>query len=179
MIEVRWHGRGGQGGFTVARLLGLAASVYGNKFAQAFPSFGPERRGAPVLGFTRISDEKIHDRSEVKECNYIVVLDDTLVDVQTSRGIKPNGIMLINTMKPEKFVHRAGYKIITLDATSLSIEYLGKPITNIAMLGALVAVSNIVSPESVASAIDFQMPIALQEKNKALFYRAYNMVKEA
>ena len=75
MIEVRWHGRGGQGSFTAARLLGLAASVYDERFAQAFPSFGPERRGAPVLGFTRIDDFKITDRSELDVCDYVIVLE--------------------------------------------------------------------------------------------------------
>ena len=79
MKEIRWHGRGGQGGFTVSRLLGIAAGMFENKHALAFPSFGPERRGAPVLAFTKIDDSKIHDRSEVNQCDYVVVMDETLV----------------------------------------------------------------------------------------------------
>lgn len=177
MIEVRWHGRGGQGAFTVARLLGLAASVYENKFSQAFPSFGPERRGAPVLGFTRISDKKIFDRSEVKECDYIVVLDDTLIDAQTGAGLKKGGIVLVNTVKPEKLQGLSGLKVVSIDATALSLEILGRPITNIAMLGALAAVSNIVSPEAVIEAIDYQMEKSIREKNKTLFKRAYTVAK--
>lgn len=177
MIEVRWHGRGGQGAFTVARLLGLAASVYENKFSQAFPSFGPERRGAPVLGFTRISDQKILDRSEVKECDYIVVLDDTLLDEKTGAGLKEGGRVLVNTVRPEKFRAMYGLNIVSIDATALSLEILGRPITNVAMLGALLAVSNIVSPEAALTAIDYQMDQSISEKNKTLFKRAYTLVK--
>jgi pyruvate ferredoxin oxidoreductase gamma subunit len=177
MIEVRWHGRGGQGAFTVARILGLAASVYEHKFSQAFPSFGPERRGAPVLGFTRISDKKIYDRSEVKECDYIVVLDDTLIDEKTGLGLKEGGLVLVNTVRPEKFSGLSGSKIISIDATTLSLEILGRPITNIAMLGALVAASNIVDAGAVIKAIDYQMGRSIREKNKALFNRAYTITK--
>jgi len=73
MIDIRWHGRGGQGSFTASKLLGVAVTIYGDKHALAFPSFGPERRGAPVLAFTKIDNKKIHDRSEVKLCDYIVI----------------------------------------------------------------------------------------------------------
>ncbi|MBK5241799.1 2-oxoacid:acceptor oxidoreductase family protein, partial [Clostridium sp.] len=101
MIEVRWHGRGGQGSFTIARLLGMAASVFGGEYAQAFPSFGPERRGAPVLGFTRIDSEKITDRSEVDQCDYVVVLDETLWGPSVLSGLKENAIIIVNTDSPE------------------------------------------------------------------------------
>ena len=77
MVEVRWHGRGGQGAFTAARLLGASAALFEGRHALAFPSFGPERRGAPVLGFTRIDDHKITDRSAVTACDFVVVLDET------------------------------------------------------------------------------------------------------
>jgi pyruvate ferredoxin oxidoreductase gamma subunit len=98
LIEVRWHARGGQGGFTAARLLGLAASVFEDNYAQAFPSFGPERRGAPVLGFTRIDDKPIDDHSQVYECDYVVVLDETLMKVvDVKRGLRDGGMLLINT----------------------------------------------------------------------------------
>ncbi len=79
MIEVKWHGRGGQGGFTAARFLGLSAALFENKYTLAFPSFGPERRGAPVLGFTKIDTSPIRDRSAVRTCDYVVVLDETSV----------------------------------------------------------------------------------------------------
>ncbi|MGE1062440.1 2-oxoacid:acceptor oxidoreductase family protein [Megasphaera paucivorans] len=103
MIEIRWHGRGGQGGFTAARLLGMAAAQYDECYAQAFPSFGPERRGAPVLGFTRIDKSPIHDHSKVYECDYVVVLDESLLEtIDVTQGIKPHGRLLINTTKKTK-----------------------------------------------------------------------------
>src|ERR1035437_6292517 len=102
MIEVRWHGRGGQGCFTAARLLGMAAALFEDKFALAFPSFGPERRGAPVLGFTRIDDRKITDRSAVTECDYIVVLDETLMNSQIVNGLRLHGKVIINTTSPDR-----------------------------------------------------------------------------
>ncbi len=178
MIEVRWHGRGGQGCWTVARLLGMAAAQYEGRHALAFPSFGPERRGAPVLGFTRISDQKIRDRSEVKSCDYIVVLDETLIEENTVSGLKGNGIIFINSTFPEKYEKfLGGAAVVSVDATSIAIKILGKPITNTAMLGALVAVSDIVSLDSVNSAIRQEMKESIQEKNMQVAKLAYAAVR--
>ena len=178
MIEVRWHGRGGQGCWTVARLLGMAATQYEGKHALAFPSFGPERRGAPVLGFTKISDQKIHDRSEVKSCDYIVVLDETLIEENTFSGLKENGIVIINSTSPEKYEkYSRGAAVKSIDATSIAIKILGKPITNTAMLGALVAVSDIVSLDSVKSAIKQEMKESFQEKNIQIVKLAHAAVR--
>ncbi|MBN2796116.1 MAG: 2-oxoacid:acceptor oxidoreductase family protein [Clostridia bacterium] len=177
MIEVRWHGRGGQGSFTIARLLGMAASVHGNAYAQAFPSFGPERRGAPVLGFTRIDENKITDRSEVDACDYVVVLDETLWGDNVLNGLKPNGIVLINTETPEKY-KIDNVNIIALDATSLALEYLGRPITNTAMMGALVAAGDFIQLESCNNAIRESMKENIANKNIALMAKAYEMIKE-
>ena len=169
MIEVRWHGRGGQGSFTVARLLGLAASVYDGKYAQAFPSFGPERRGAPVTGFTRIDDNKITDRSELDVCDYVVVLDETLWGSDVLMGLKKESIIIINTTDATPYLNACDYKIIAIDATKMALEYLGIPITNTAMLGALVGVTGIANTKSCISAIQDSMNPKLAEKNIALF----------
>ena len=177
MYEIRWHGRGGQGGFTVARLLGMAASVFEGKYSLAFPSFGPERRGAPVLGFTRISDTRITDRSIVDQCGYVVVLDETLVGPAVLGGIRENGVLLINTKDAERYRNMAANKVIAIDATTLAIETLGRPITNTAMMGALIAVSGVVSLSSVKDAIKQGMAPALVEKNCTVVEKAYEMVK--
>lgn len=177
MIEVRWHGRGGQGSFTVARLLGLSAALFEDKYALAFPSFGPERRGAPVLGFTKISDEKIKDRSEVKECDYVVVLDETLIDVNIANGLKEEGTILINSSNPERYEELKGYNVVALDATSIALEILGRPITNTAMLGALIAVSDIVSLESAIKGIEEEMKQSIVEKNIEVLKKSYEVVK--
>lgn len=177
MIEVRWHGRGGQGSFTVARLLGKAAALFENRPALAFPSFGPERRGAPVLGFTKIDDKKITDRSEVVECDYAVVLDETLMNEQITNGIKKNGTMVINTAHPERYDYLNGVNRISIDATSIALEILGRPITNTAMLGALVAASGIVSLEAAIKGIENELKPSLVGKNVEVLKRAYNEVK--
>jgi pyruvate ferredoxin oxidoreductase gamma subunit len=177
MYEVRWHGRGGQGGFTVARLLGMAASVFEGKYSLAFPSFGPERRGAPVLGFTRISDTRITDRSMMDQCDYVVVLDETLMGPVVLNGIRENGVVLINTNDPEQYRKMTDKRIVAIDATSLAIETLGRPITNTSMLGALVAASGVVSLSSVKDAIEHGMAPPLVKKNCAVVEKAYEMVK--
>lgn len=178
MVEVRWHGRGGQGSFTIARLLGMAASVYGGEYAQAFPSFGPERRGAPVLGFTRISEEKITDRSEVDECDYVVVLDETLWGDSVLSGLKENTVIIVNTETPEKYKGIVSNKIITLDATSLAMEHLGRPITNTAMMGALVAVGGFITLDNCKEAISSSMKEKIANKNIILIEKAYDLIKE-
>ena len=179
MIEVRWHGRGGQGSFTIARLLGMAASVHGGKHAQAFPSFGPERRGAPVLGFTRIDEKRITDRSEVDSCDYVVVLDETLWGPAVLSGLKEETVIIVNTDNPSKYEGVVDNKIVTLDATSLALDILGRPITNTAMMGALIAVSEMTSLETCKSAIVDSMKAKIADKNVALIQKAYEMVKEA
>lgn len=179
MKEIRWHGRGGQGSFTIARLLGQAASVYGGMYAQAFPSFGPERRGAPVLGFTRIDNDKITDRSEVTRCDYVVVLDETLWGPAVLTGLEKDTVIIVNTDTPEKYQNIVENKIITIDATSLALEVLGRPITNTAMLGALVAVSEVVSVDNCKDAIKDTLKASVCEKNVELIQKAYDLVKMA
>ena len=177
MIEVRWHGRGGQGSFTVARLLGLAASVYDGKYAQAFPSFGPERRGAPVLGFTRIDTEKITDRSELDVCDYVVILDETLWGNDVLVGLKENSLVIINTKDVTLYEKACPCPVIAIDATQMAIDYLGIPITNTAMLGALVGTSGIVNSDSCKAAICASMNPKMAAKNVALFEHVMEQMK--
>ena len=179
MIEIRWHARGGQGGFTGSRLLGLAASVFGNHYAQAFPSFGPERRGAPVLGFTRIDDRPITDHSQVYSCEYVVVLDEGLMEtVDVTKGLKDGGIILINTkLGPERFPFKGNFRVLTVDASAIAMEEMGTPIANTAMLGAFGAVNDLIGLDSILKAVDKGMPENLREKNKKAIERTYQLVR--
>ena len=178
MIKVRWLGRGGQGGFTASRLLGKAASIFEGKYAMAFPSFGPERRGAPVLAFTRIDDKKITDRSEFSEYDFLVVMDETLLDESSVGGLTSDGSVILNSSS-NKYVNQDfnGRKVITIDATTLALEILGLPITNTAMFGALVAASGVVSLDSALNSIDAEMKPVIAEKNKKIVKKAYEMVR--
>ena len=177
MIRVRWLGRGGQGGFTASRLLGKAASIYEGKYALAFPSFGPERRGAPVLAFTRIDDKKITDRSEIPEYEYLVVMDDTLLDKNSIEGLTVSGTIILNSSTDGLNPVLKGINVIKIDATSIALDILGLPITNTAMLGALIAASGIVSLESVLDSIDDELKPSIAEKNKKIVKKAYSLVR--
>lgn len=179
MIEIRWHARGGQGGFTAARILGCAASVFGGSYAQAFPSFGPERRGAPVLGFTRIDDKPIIDHSQVYTCDYSIVLDETLMEtVDVTNGLKQNGTILINTKhKPEYYEFSKKYYVYTVDALDRALEILKLPITNTGMMGAMAAITDFIELDWLLKAIDKEMPPSIAEKNKALLKSIYDDVK--
>lgn len=185
MKEIRWHGRGGDGAFTAARLLGLAASVYGGYYGQAFPSFGPERRGAPVLSFNRIDDKPINDHSQITECDCVIVLDETLIDtVDFTKGLKQEGYLVINSAKGKDEWHKnikfaAINNLILLDGTKMALEILGVPIVSTVMLGAAMAATDMVSLEDLKRAIDFQMAPKVAEKNKKAIEAAYNLVKEA
>lgn len=159
MIEILWLGRGGQGAFTSAKLLGAAYTLTGEgKYALAFPSFGPERRGAPVRAFTKLSDKPILDRSETEKADYIVVLDETLYSRDLSSKLKESGKIIINSRTV------SGDDIISFDAESIAKE-LRLPVVNTIMTGALSAVSGIVSTEKIITAIENYMPEKLHEKN--------------
>lgn len=152
MIEIRWHGRGGQGAVTSVEMLALAAIEEG-KYAQGFPSFGPERRGAPVAAFTRIDDKQIKIRSGIYKPDVVVVLDAGLIGlVNVTEGLKPDGILIVNTPKsPEDVKKELKFSgtVATVDALKIAREELGVPITNTTMLGALIKAANPVNPESV------------------------------
>ncbi len=146
-FEIRWHGRGGQGAKTAALLFGDAAMATG-KYIQAFPEYGPERMGAPVQAFNRLSDEPISLHSGIKNPEVVVVLDETLMKTQPiTEGLGRDGILLINTKSsPEEIKGTYGLKslkVYTIDASGISRETIGKEIPNTPMLGALVRVTNI------------------------------------
>ena len=171
MIEVRFHGRGGQGAVTAARLLAEAAFNEG-KYCQAFPSFGAERRGAPVLAFTRIDNKPIRIRTLVYEPNFVVVLDPTLLEViNVASGLRKGGIIVVNAKEvPEEL---KAVKVATVDATAIALEFLGSPITNTAMLGAFARAAKLVSLNSVVKAIEGYFGGKLAEKNGAAVKAAY------
>lgn len=152
MIEVRWHGRGGQGAKTAALLLADAALGDG-KYVQAFPEYGPERMGAPVQSFNRISTEPISLHSGVTSPQIVVILDPTLIEVvDVTQGIKEDGVVLINTaespqsMRPKLNIQ--GRKIYTVDASRISQEEIGREIPNTPMLGALVKVTGVIDSKN-------------------------------
>ena len=152
LIEIRWHGRGGQGAKTASLLLADAAFNTG-KYIQGFPEYGPERMGAPITAYNRISDEQITVHSNIYNPDYVVVIDDTLLEsVDVTAGLKEKGAIVINTTKPENYLKTAlnGYngKIYTIDARKVSMETLGKYFPNTPMLAAIVKVSNIMSDEA-------------------------------
>ncbi len=179
MIEVRWHGRGGQGSFTASKLLGTSVALYGGRHALAFPSFGPERRGAPVLAFTKIDDKKIYDRSEIQKCDFIVVLDETLFNEGFFSDLKEDGRIIVNTANSQAYARYDSKRITTVDASAAALEILGKPIANTAMLGALAAVSGIVELEAVKQGMDGFLKGSLLIKNKEVVQRTYLQSKEA
>lgn len=149
--EIRWHGRGGQGAKTAALLLADAAFNTG-QFVQGFPEYGPERMGAPITAYNRISDEKIRVHSNIYEPDFVVVVDETLLEsVNVTDGLKTAGAIIINTEKsPESLKSLLkGYsgKICTIDARRISMQALGKDFPNTPMLGAVVKVSGIMTEE--------------------------------
>ena len=175
MIEIRFHGRGGQGAVTSAELLALAAIGEG-KYAQAFPSFGPERRGAPVVAFCRISDERIRIRANVSEPDVVVVLDSSLLKiVNVAAGLKSNGVLVTTSPdSPEKVRQDLKIKnrIAVVDALKIARELLGVPITNTTMLGSLIRAEGLVKKESFLSPLRERFG-RIAEKNISAFERAY------
>ncbi|MDO4175991.1 MAG: 2-oxoacid:acceptor oxidoreductase family protein [Bacillota bacterium] len=176
MIDVRWYGRGGQGAFTAARILGRIMSVYKGGYALAYPSFGPERRGAPVWSFTRISDSKILDRSNPPVSDYLIILDETLIDDETFKVLKEDGLVIINTAEPEKY-SELKFRTVCINATKMAQEYLGRPITNVAMIGAFAAASGLFEIEDGEKVLEDTFAPKLFVKNAALLKASYESVK--
>ena len=153
MIEIRWHGRGGQGAKTASLLLADAAFNTG-KLIQGFPEYGPERMGAPITAYNRISDTPIRVHSNIYEPDYVVVVDDTLLEaVDVTNGLKAEGGILINTSKqPEELrQYLKGYtgKIYTIDATKISMDCLKANFPNTAMLSAIVRITGVMTKEEL------------------------------
>lgn len=176
MIEVRFHGRGGQGAVTSAEVVAEAAIGLG-KFAQSMPSFGPERRGAPVQAFLRVSDKQIRIRAEVKKPNIVVVLDDGLLHVvEVASGLAKDGILIVNTVQSEDAIREAtGFagKVATIDALKVAMECLGVPITNTTLIGAMLKASDIVPLDPVLEQVKHRFNPKLAEKNINAMKKAY------
>ena len=152
LMEIRWHGRGGQGAKTASLLLADAAFNTG-KYIQGFPEYGPERMGAPITAYNRISDKPITIHSNIYEPDYVVVVDDTLLEsVPVTAGLKKEGAIVINTTKSPEYLKEKlnGYdgNIYTIDARKVSEETLGKYFPNTPMLAAIVKVTGIMSDEA-------------------------------
>ncbi len=177
IIEIRWHGRGGQGAVTSAELLARAAIDEG-KYAQAFPSFGPERRGAPVMAFDRISNtEPIRIRSEVVEPDIVVALDSSLLRiVNVTSGLKEKGVLVLNTRRSlEDIAAEFGdkWRLAVVDAGKIARELLGVNIVNTTMLGALLRATEVVKMESLSGPLQDRFK-RLAERNTAAMKRAYD-----
>ncbi len=183
MIEVRWHGRGGQGVVTSSELLARAA-LKENRHVQHFPEFGPERRGAPVRAYTRISDEPIEIHTGVYEPDIVVVIDPSLV-YETKlylEGVKKGTKIVLNAKEVKKEiadkVKELGAELYYVDAYTIALEIFGKPFYNTPMLGALVKATNLVPLESVESAMRDRFSGEIAEKNIAAARRAFEEVKK-
>lgn len=152
MIEIRWHGRGGQGAKTASLLLADAAFMAG-KYVQSFPEYGPERSGAPITAYNRISDERCPIHSNIYEPDYVAVVDETLLSsVKVTAGLKKEGAIVINSARPIEELRSLldGYegRVCTIDAGAISRKYLGAYFPNTPMLAAVVAVSRCVDPDA-------------------------------
>ncbi len=187
MFEIRWHGRGGQGAKTAALLFGNACMATG-KYFQAFPEYGPERMGAPVLAFDRLSDTPITIHCGIETPDVVIVLDPTLIETQNvKQGLKKDGKILINTAESPSFMKdKLGLdtqKVFTVDASTIAKECLGKEIPNTPMLGALTKIAGLISLDDlikdskVKLEKKFRRTPEIVEGNIASIKRAYEEVK--
>ena len=182
ITEVRWHGRGGQGSWTASEVLARTA-IYEGKYIQSFPEFGPERMGAPVTAFTRISNNPIRIHCAVYDPDIVVVLDPTLLKtVPITSGIKEDGVIIINSAEDpgnvRKILKTEKGKLWTIPATQIALRILGMPITNTAMLGSVARATNIVKLDSIEVTLKERFRPDLAEKNFAVIKEAYNEAKE-
>jgi pyruvate ferredoxin oxidoreductase gamma subunit len=179
LVEIRWHGRGGQGAVTSAELLAQAAISEG-KYAQAFPSFGPERRGAPVQAFNRIdSKDPVRIRADILEPDVVVVLDPSLLSiVNVTSGLKDGGTVIINTRKTAEQIRKEfGIKnpVATVNATKIAREKLGVPIVNTTMLGAVIKTTGAIKKDSILAPLEKRFG-RLGERNISAMQTAYDEV---
>lgn len=186
MTEVRWHGRGGQGAKTAALLLAEAAIDVG-KYAQAFPEYGPERTGAPMRAYTRISDTPIRLHSPVESPDIVLVFDETLIEaVDVTEGLKQGGTILVNTSMSKEEVQsrlgKDGFDLYVIDAVKVALETIGRPIPNTAMLGALVGATEVlpfdVLVEDLRHKFSKKFSPDIADMNVEAIKRAYEEVKK-
>ena len=179
--EFRWHGRGGQGAWTASELLARAA-IHEGKYIQSFPEFGPERMGAPVKAYTRISDEPIRLHCAVYKPNLAIVMDPTLMaTVPVTKGLDENGILIVNTPKEPKTLKEelkmTKGTVWTVPATDLAMRILGRAITNTAMLGVVARATGVVKMDSIEKAVKDRFPGPLAEKNMGVIKEAFKEAK--
>jgi pyruvate ferredoxin oxidoreductase gamma subunit len=157
MIEIRWHGRGGQGAKTAAQLVAQVALEEG-RYSQGFPEYGPERMGAPIRGFTRVSDAEIRLHCAIEQPDVVVILDDTMIEMPAvTEGVKRDTVFVVNTtLRPQEVgarLHATDNAVYCVDATKISIEELGRPMPNTPMVGALVRATGCISIEALQNDI--------------------------
>ena len=186
MTEVRWHGRGGQGAKTAATLLAEAA-LSEDKYSQGFPEYGPEREGAPMRGFTRISDAPVRLHCTIDNPDVVVVLDDTLLEtVDVCSGLGEGGTLVVNTaLEPEDIrgmLSSPVSRLFTVNATQIALDEIGRPIPNTPMLGALIKVTEILSIETIYNDVRKKLgkkfTRQIVDGNINAVKRAYEEVKE-
>jgi pyruvate ferredoxin oxidoreductase gamma subunit len=186
LTEIRWHGRGGQGAVTASEILAEAALEEG-KYFQAFPDYGPERMGAPIRAYTRISTSPIRQHCQINEPDAVVVLDPTLIGViDFTEGVKDKGIIVVNTTSsPAELRKKLGFdhgKVFTVDATRIALDTIGRNIPNTPIIGALLKALGAVSKEHVREEIKRRMESKAGKKmanaNLKAFEQAYNEAVE-
>ncbi|MFZ3082527.1 2-oxoacid:acceptor oxidoreductase family protein [Rhodoferax ferrireducens] len=185
MFQVRIHGRGGQGVVTGAEMLSIAGFL-GGRHAQAFPSFGSERTGAPVVAYCRMDDQEIRLREPVMEPDAIIIQDPTLLNqVDVFSGLKKNGYILINTTRTFGELGLGDFvkdfqrdHLLTVGATELSIKHVGRPVPNVPLLGAFAAATGLITLEAVQAAISQKFKGAVAQGNKDAARDAYDIVKQ-
>ena len=183
MFQIRFHGRGGQGVVTAAEMLSVAAFIE-QKHAQAFPSFGSERMGAPVVSFCRISSKEIRLRDPIDEPDALIIQDPTLLGSPgIFDGLKPNGFVLINSNKdfseltlPKNALDVPEGHLLAIPATELALEHIGRPLPNAIMLGGMAALSGIIELASIKEAISKTFPGKIATVNIAAASAAYDLV---
>ena len=184
MFEVRIHGRGGQGVVTAAEMLSIAAFEEG-RHAQAFPSFGSERTGAPVVAFCRVSDKEIRSREPIMEPDALIIQDPTLLrQINVFSGLKKDGFVLINTTNTfeelglgEIVSHWPANRLCTLPATALALKHVGRPVPNVPLLAGFAALSGKLALESVFKAIEAKFSGKVAQGNIAAATEAYHFVR--
>ena len=180
MKEIRLHGRGGQGVVTAAELIAQAAFADG-KYAQAFPAFGSERMGAPVQSFVRIADTPIRARNQIYEPDFLIIQDATLIGaIDVAKGLKPGGLIIVDSEKdPKDLGLKIQGTILTIPATKIALEIIGRAVQNTTLLGYFAGVTGLISFVGVKNAIEDRFPGMIGKKNVAAAEKAFGMVKEA
>jgi len=163
---------------TAAELLAVAAFEDG-KYAQAFPSFGSERMGAPVQSFVRIADHKVTSRSQIYQPDYLIIQDNTLIGaIDVLSGLKPDGMVLVDTEKsPEELKLKTSAQVKTIPATRIALEVIGRAVQNTTLMGAFAGVTGLISVEAMIKSVKERFPGEIGEKNARAIQKAYDMIK--